>query len=219
MPSTNVFHWPDGRGWLILAGNADDDIRARAINQAAADGAVAYLKMSGDLDAGERTMEDMDALGAPSGYLVDVSAEDDQTVVRQLTESGMVVIESAESGSESRSALLGAAAEGIQTSYESGGVILAEGFSAMAFGAWVVQNDGKLVSGLEWLDGALIAPGVTSAADWAREVLLAQPTAFAIGIGAGSALALGPDGQVQAWGEGQITIALGRDYIARGGNE
>ncbi len=219
MPTTNIFHWPDGRGWLILAGSADDDIRARALNQTAADGAIAYVKMSGSLEAGEQTMEDMIALGAPSGYLVDVSAEDDETIVQQLTEAGMVVIESGANGADSRSVLLGAAAQGIQASYQSGGVILAEGFSAMVFGAWVVQDDGTLVSGLEWLQGALLAPGVISAADWGRAVLLERPTTIAIGIGLGSALALGPDGQVQAWGEGQITVALGRDYIAREGNE
>ena len=206
MPSTTVLHWPD------------DDVRARARTQAAADGAIAYLKMSGALAAGEQTMEDMIALGAPTGYLVDSSAEDDRTVVRELAEAGMVVIESGPSPAEARALLLGAAAEGIQASYKNGGVILAEGFSAMAFGAWVVQADGSLVPGLEWVDGALVGPGVASAAEWARAVLLAQPAAFAIGIGRGSALALGPDGQVQAWGAGQITIALGLDFIARGGS-
>ncbi len=219
MPTTNIFHWPDGRGWLILAGDADDDIRARALNQTAADGAIAYVKMNSSFEAGEETMEAMIALGAPSGYLVDVAAEDDQTVVSQLTEAGMVVIESGVSGAESRSVLLGAAAEGIRASYASGGVILAEGFSAMVFGAWVVQDDGTLVPGLEWLQSALLAPGVIGAAEWGRAALLERPTTIAVGIGPGSALALGPDGQVQAWGEGQITVALGRDYIAREGNE
>jgi hypothetical protein len=219
MPAQNVFSWPEGRGWLILSGgvDADDEVRAQALGRAVADGGVAYVVLSSSAETAERVLEDMEELGAPSGYLVDVNAEDDRTLHDKLADAGMIVIESGASAVDVRSALRGAAIEGIQAAYENGAVVLAEGLSAMAFGAWVVRGDGGLEGGLEWLDGSLVAPGVTQTADWARGMLEAQPSAFAVGIGLGSALALGPDGQVETWGKREITIALGPAYVGSTG--
>ncbi len=216
MPSKSVFRWLDGRGWLVLSGGGDgaSEIRAQALGRLAADGGVAYIPLSGNLETAEAVLEDMLDLGAPSGYLVDVSAEDDATITAKLADAGIIVIEASASAAEARSALLGAAVEGIQAAYEHGAVILAEGLSAMAFGDWLVKDDGTVMPGLEWLDGALIAPGVTNAAAWARELLLEYPLVFVVGIGASSALALGPDGQLEAWGDGEITVALGRSYAS-----
>src|SRR5690606_9908974 len=153
-------------------------------------------------------------LGAPAGYLVDVTSEDDRTVVSRLTDAAVVVVGPAGSAEAIRSSLLGAAAEGLQTAFENGAVILAEGQSAMVFGEWVVRDSGELVDGLEWVAGSLIAPGVTNAAAWAREVLLAQTLEYVVGIGAGSALALGPDGEVEIWGKGEVTVALGQSLTS-----
>lgn len=213
MPTRSVFHWPDGRGWIVLSGGVDPggDIRAFAIGRAAADGGVAVVTTGGGGESAERVLDDVEDLGAPSGYLVDVSSEDDATVTAKLADAGMILIEAGESAAEIKSALMGAAAEGIQTAFENGAVILAEGVSAQALGGWIVKDDGQLAAGLEWLDG-LIAPGVTSAAQWGHDLLLEQPLAYVVGIGAGSALALGPDGQVETWGKGEVSVALGRNY-------
>jgi hypothetical protein len=69
---------------------------------------------------------------------------------------------------------------------------------------------------VEWLENALIVPFITSIAEseQVRDVLEAQPTAIAVGVGAGSALALGPDGEVETWGRRQVTVALGRSHKA-----
>lgn len=214
MPEANIFRWMDGRGLLVLSGGADDEIRASALGRSAADGGIAYLTMSGSLESGERTLEEMEDLGAPSGYVVDVATEDDQTVTARLADAGMIVIESAPSAADARSLLLGAAAEGILTAYQNGAVILTEGLSAMAFGQWVTKDDGTLVNGLEWVESALIAPGVTDVADWARGVLQTQPAAFAVGIATGSALALDGDGNIETWGNRQVTVALGRSFTS-----
>src|SRR5262245_3139964 len=93
MPSRNVFHWVDGRGWLVLPGGPEraGALRARAVARAAADGGMACISVSG-VDAGEKLLDDLADLGAPSGYLVDLAAEDDQTVESRLSEGGMVII-------------------------------------------------------------------------------------------------------------------------------
>lgn len=218
MPTNNVFRWLDGRGWLILSGGdtASDEIRAVALARAAADGGIAYVTVSGNAEVGERVLEDMEDLGAPSGFLVNATTEDDQTLQNRIAEAGMVVIEGNTNAETARSVLLGAAVDGIQKAYENGAVILAERSSAMAFGGWLVRESGDLVAGLEWVEAALIAPGIETVTDWARPLLQTQPAAFAVGIGVGSALALGSAGQVEILGQKQVSIALGSGFVGTG---
>lgn len=214
MAHKNVLRWLDGRGWLVLAGSPDDAIRAQAIERLAADGGVAYVTLGSNSDQGEQVLADMADLGAPAGYLVDVLSEDDETVQSKLSQAGMVVIEGAADAAQMRSALMGAASEGIQVAFENGAVVLAEGWGAEVFGAWLRLADGRVVTGLEWLEAALLVTGtdaVGTAPD-AQHILRTQAEAIAIGIGAGSALALGPDGEVELWGAQRVTVALGRAY-------
>jgi hypothetical protein len=216
MAQHTVLQWMDGRGWLVLSGGhvAGSQVRAQALGRIAADGGVAYISLGSSSNLGEQALADLDDLGAPPGYLVDVISEDDQTIQTRLADASMIVVEANSSVADLRSALIGAAADGIQAAYEHGAIILVEGLSAAVFGAWVYLQTGKIASGLDWLHNTLIVPGVTAIADSqaGREVLAAQPGAIAIGIGSGSALALGPDGEVEIWGEKQVTITLGRGY-------
>lgn len=218
MASNAALQWLDGRGWLVLAGStpANDAVRGRALAISAADGGIAYLATRGVDTAVEQIMLDMEDLGAPSGYLVDVLTEDDAVIQSKLAEAGMIVIGGDPSVSNVRSVLLGAAIAGIQQAFENGAVVLAEGPAAMAFGAWLLQDDGQINSGFGWLYNGLIVPGIASVSESpvTRVALAAQPSALAIGIGAGSALTLGPDGEVETWGEQQVSIALGPTFGA-----
>lgn len=216
MPNRNVFHWIDGRGWLVLAGSADstNDIRALALAKAAADGGLAFVSLGGGMDAAEHVLYDLEDLGAPAGYIVDVMTEDDATVTTKLTETSVVVIEAAPTAEDARSTLVGAAMEGIQAAYENGAIVLVEGQSAMAFGEWIVRQNGELANGLEWLTAAIVAPAVTNAGAWARDVLMTEGLAYVVGIGAGTALAFGPDGELEVWGKGEVTVALGRSLLS-----
>lgn len=207
MPTQSVLNWLDGRGWLILSGGDDDEIRAQALGRVAADGGVACVSLTGDPDA---LLDDIADLGAPSGYLVDVYGEDDETLREKLAQAGMVVITGGVSAADVRGALLGAALEGIESAYSNGAVILLEDYSAMAFGSWLVEDG--VQPGLEWLAGAAVLTGVDDAAYHAKPIFDAQPNAIAIAIMFGSALGLGPDGQVETWGKREVTIALGPAY-------
>ncbi|MBC6935055.1 MAG: hypothetical protein DWB42_04380 [Chloroflexi bacterium] len=222
MASSNVLRWLDGRGWLVLSGGGGQTgaVRAQALGRAAADGGVAYVSLGNHDGWSERALADMDGLGAPPGYIVDALTEDDRTLTALLAEAGIVVIEDGPDAAVLRSGLIGAAAAGIQTAFENGAVILAEGLSAMVFGAWVAKSAGELLPGLAWLENALVLPGVTSAAqsELAQNVLREHPAAIAVGVGVGSALALGPDGEVEAWGQRQVTVALGSDYTSPKGD-
>jgi hypothetical protein len=218
MPQANVLNWIDGEGWLILSSGRDDEIRANALARVHADGGTVYLAIGGEspteISPTERTMEDMNDLGAHTGYIVDIMTEDDQTLTDKIAEAGMVVISGGESVSELRSALLGAAIKGIRTAYEQGAVIFAEGYAAAVFGTWALLDSGKIAGGLDWLKNALVVVGLTSVGQspQMQAMLRTQPDAVAIGIGTASALALGPGGEIEALGKKQITIGLGKSY-------
>ncbi len=219
MPEQNIFRWMDGRGWLILSGRltpdgADvGDIRSLVLARSAADGAVACVALSGDVSAAERLLDDLEELGAPSGYVVDLVTEDDLTITKRLSEASVIVLDSAPDAGTARSLLLGAPIEGIQTAFENGGMILAEGHSAAVFGTWVRTQEGGVTNGMEWLEGAVVFATDHPVGGVARTVLELQPHGYAVGIGSGSALALGPDGEVQVWGRGQVSVALGSAYV------
>ncbi len=207
MPVQSVFHWLDGRGWLVFSGGQDDEIRALALGRVAADGGVACVALSGDPDA---LLDDIADLGAPSGYVVDVFGDDDQTLRDKLAQAGMVIVTGGVDPVDARGALHGAALEGIESAYSNGAVVLLEGYSASAFGSWIV--DGEVKPGLDWLEGAAVLTGVDNAASYAKPIFEAQPSAIAVAIMQGTALALGPDGQIETWGGREATIALGPAY-------
>jgi hypothetical protein len=209
MARNNVLRWKDGRGWLVLSGDASTDIRAQALGRVSADGGVAYLG-----EHSEETLDDMVDLGAPAGYVVDVMAEDDETIQATVADAGLVVIGGYSSAREVRSGLLGAAAKGMEAAFGNGAIILAEGQAAAVFGRWVATEADALLSGLNWLENGLILPDVTSLAESvaARVALGREASAIVISIGSESALALGPDGEVETWGARQVAIALGSNY-------
>ncbi len=208
MPSQTVFHWLDGRGWLVFSGGESDEGRATALGRMAADGGVACVSFADDPDY---LLDDLADLGSPPAYLVDVFGEDDQTVHDQLAQAGMIVVEGGASALEIRGALRGPALEGMQAAYENGALILLEGTGAAAFAAWLLEDE-AVEAGLEWLIGALVLVGVRNAAPDAKPVLDTQPTAIAVAVMSGSALALGPDGEIETWGQSEVTVALGAAY-------
>ncbi len=216
MARNNVLQWRDGRGWLVLSGGhvSESYVRAQAIGHIDADGGVAYITFGSSIESTEILMNDMQDLGAPSGYFVDVMSEDDETIRAKLGEASLIVVESGKTSAEARSALLGAAVEGMQVAYENGAIILLEGNSAAAFGTWILMDNGEIRQGIGWFSQLFLLPGVTGVAqsEVGKAALEEEPSALALGIGVGSALALGPDGEVEPWGEQQVTIALGRSF-------
>lgn len=214
MPSQNIFQWKDGRGWLVFSGGNDATgaVRATAIERASADGGLAVLVM-GDAVAADDALQDMQELGAPAGYLVDVLTEDDDTIRQRIGEAGIVLLSSDSPPNELRSGLLGAAIEGVETAYERGAIIALEDQAAAVFSTYFLAGE-AVGAGFEWLQHIAVVPGMTSAAESpiAQAITAQQPEAVVVGIGEGAALALGGDGTVETWGNKAITIALGSAY-------
>lgn len=216
MAGNTVLRWRDGHGWLVFSGGNDSSsaVRAQTLERAAADGSVVYLSLDGTMSSVEAAMDDLEDLGAGAGYLVDVLTEDDDTIKLRVGDASIVVIQGEQDAAEVRSKLLGAAIEGIRTAYERGAMILVEGVCANAFGAWILGEDGAVRDGLGWLERGFIVAGVIAVSNSpsAMLALTKHPDAIAIGIGVGSGLALGPAGEIEPWGQGQVTIVLGSAY-------
>lgn len=212
MPTQQIFEWKAGGGWLVLSGGADPTsaIRAAVIERSAADGGLACVSF-GDDAAAEQILEDMQDLGAVSGYLVDVFSEDDDTLKDRLGDASIVVV-SGGNGAQVRSALMGAALVGIERAYSNGGIVLVEGASVEAFGEFCFNADGTLGSGFGWLARCwLTADATLHAQDAAvQAVLMPNPQAFVMSVGAGSAFVVGLD--VETWGNRQIQLLLGAAY-------
>lgn len=212
MSRSSVLEWPDARGWLVLAGGPDTAVRGRAIQRMGAGGVVVYINTGHGSDS---IQEDMEDLGAPTGYILDILSEDDETIQQQMADANLIVIGGEDSTTDIRSAVIGPVATAIKEGLERGAVLLCEGNAAAIWGTWMVDEAGGPLPGLEWLPRSIVVPGVTSVAEnpMATRLLAEHPNALLIGPGHTSALALGPDGAVEAWGERQVMIALGREYV------
>ena len=218
MPVRAAISWLEARGWLVLAGSvrSSEAVRARSLAVAAADGGVAILACAGANEAVEQLLNEFEDLGAQSGYVVDAFVEDDQTLRSRLADAGIVVVGAESDASLVHDVLVGAVSEGIRMAWQHGALVLLEGPAAMSAGSWTLHEEDSCRNGLGWLSDAVILPGVTDVgSSTAVSALLAEaPAAVALGIGPQAALALGPDGELEIWGEQQVSIALGTAWHA-----
>ena len=205
--------WISGSGWLVFAAeNTNSAVRAQALARMDSDGGVAYISLADD--GGDSLMDDMEDLGAPTGYMIDIELEDSATIRQQLKDISMVVLESGASLDRLARALRGSVVDALREAYEGGALILVEGLAVNLFGRWSVSDSGHVFEGLDWLKNVFIEPDVSSLEESraVQMVLRAHPQAIALEIGVGSALALGAGGRVEVWGAGQVTVALGSHY-------
>lgn len=210
MPQSALLKWPDSHGWIVFAGGTDDDIQAQVLERALAGKPLVYLGAASDLDTAERALEALEDLGAPSGYLVDIATEDDETIIDQIGDAGIIIIGDGPHTAALRSGLVGAALTGITEALDSGAFLVLEGAAAQVFGG-LLAPEANAKPGVNWLEDAAVVTGFEQADAQARlrAILLAHPTAYGLGIGSRSALALGPKGEIEAWGERQITVTIG----------
>lgn len=209
-----LLSWKQGRGWLVFSGGDDvtSEIRAQVLSRAKPAGGVVYISFADD--GGDSLLDDMDDLGAPPGYMVDVEYESAETIVEQLQPASVVVIEVGSNLDTLIDALTDPVQAGLIEAYNRGAIILVEGLAVNVFGRWAVSDTGHVVEGLNWVANAFIEPNA-SGVEGSRTVqmiLQEYDEAIAVSIEAGSALALGPAGEIELWGDQQVTISLGRGY-------
>ena len=222
MPQANIFSWRGGIGWLILSGGGPSDsddvfsIESMALSHTVSPGPVAYIWAAGDIETADRHMDLLRDMGARTGYMVDILAEEDDALFRQLAEAGMIILGDGPRQSTLREALVGVALRGIEEAFGRGATIYSAGASAAHWGAYALQDD-ALVPGFGWLRHAVVLPGYTSdQAERLRDCVRQIPDAlgYGLGLGVGAALAFGPGGELEVWGNRAITVSLGQSYNA-----
>ena len=217
MPASHVLQWKDGAGWLVLSGGGDtrdtEPIDAQVQTRAAADGPLAYIWAAGDYDRAIRYMDYLAEMGGRPGYLVDLASEDNITLERKLAESGLIVLGDGPHIDALLAGLAGPAQRGMQTAFSFGATIVGIGAGGAVLGSLVLTSPPEQTPrhGLEWVKNAVIAPGIKSLDEESRliQLLRDNPQAYALGIGIGSALVLGPSGEIELWGRREVTISLG----------
>lgn len=210
--STGIpFSWLESNGWLVLSGSADalSEIRALALSRMVPDGAIAYISLADDL--GDDLMDDMSDLGAPTGYLVDLEDDDNNAIYEQLRDASMIVIEPGDSITRLKRLMSQTVIRAIKEALELGALILFEGVASSLAGDHIVLDDGRVSTGLKFIENVYISPDTSSILDTvaAQDIYVESSETVFIGIQSGSALVLGPNGYVEIWGEKQVTISLG----------
>jgi len=220
--------WRAGAGWLVLAGGGSwreaetDEVDATALGWADLDRPMAIMPTAGSTVAeAEALLDYYVELGGPTGYVVPIfDATDAQKAdnCQLLREAGFVHISD---GSETvnlvRALRESPAVEALVSAFERGAVVMGVGAGAAALGTWVVNpqpgagpSRRAAEPGLDWLNSIIVAPHFegTEAAHQLRHLLNQKPNCLGIGIPDRVGLNLGPSGEVQNVGPGQVTVVV-----------
>jgi cyanophycinase len=219
--------WRAGMGWLVVAGGGSwreeetGDVDAAALGWADLDGPTAVLPTAGQSIAeAEALLEYYIDLGGPQGYVVpifDAAGAQRMENYRLLREASLIYVSDGPDALALVRALRGSPAlDAMIRAFEDGAVVAGMGVGAAALGAWVEDPQtaaGKepcAVSALGWLPNVIVAPHFkgTEVAHRLRWLLNLQPGCLGLGVPDQAALGLGPGGEVEHVGPGQVTVVV-----------
>jgi len=227
MTRAGPLQWRAGTGWLVLAGGSSSqetdmgDVDAAALGWADLDKPMAVLPTAGTSTIEtEALLECYADLGGPNGYVLPIF----DAVGAQLAENyrllegaGLVYIsDGPEPLTLVRALRASPALEALTRAFERGAVILGVGAGAAALGAWMADPEPRggratrVEPALGWLTNVVVAPHFegTEAAHLLRQLLNLKPNCLGLGIPDGVALGLGPAGEVENVGSGQVTVVV-----------
>lgn len=219
--------WRAGRGWLILAGGGSwreeetGEVDAAALGWADLDRPMAVLPTAGSSTIEAEALVDYYAdLGGPNGYVVPIF----DAVGAQLAENcdllqdaGLIYMsDGPETVSLVRALRESPVMEAIARAFERGATVVGVGAGAAALGAWVADGEPgggaatRAEPGLGWLNNVIVAPHFegTKVAHQLRELLDLKPNCLGLGIPDRVGLGLGPSGEVENVGPGQVTVVV-----------
>jgi hypothetical protein len=92
-----------------------------------------------------------------------------------------------------------------------GAVILPTGSAAASLGTWYLSATNAVEAGVGWVAGAIILTEVAepSEHDTVRSWLEEEPKGYALALAEHTLVALGPDGDIEVWGDAEPVIVLG----------
>jgi len=225
MPQQGPLRWLDGEGWIVLLGGGNphrgetDPVDIRLLSVANLDRPMIVLTGGGSPREAEAILDHYTQLGGPGGVTFALpSAQtgllDTPDVLMLIKEAGIIYL-----GGEDPFALIAnlyesLAFQQIVESYSTlqGLTLIGAGAGAAALGRWAFTPEPphQQAMGLGFVMNAVIVPHFTSTAD--SPVLRALPqideSLLGLGVPDGTALAMGPQGQLEMWGEGQVTAVV-----------
>jgi cyanophycinase len=166
---------------------------------------------------GEALLENYADLGGANGYVVpifDAAGAQRMENCHLLEQAGLIYISDGPDALGLVRALRGSPAlQALARAFDDGAAVLGMGAGAIALGAWIADPDNleRAEPGWGWLPDVVVEPHFTEteAADRLQSLLNAQSACLGLGIPEQSALALGPAGEVESVGPGQVTVVLG----------
>ena len=210
MSLTTPFTWLDSNGWLVLSGPPDalGEVRSQALSRYDGASAIAYISLAPDL--GDALMDDMAELGAPTGYLVDLEAADNNEIYDRLNAAGMIVIDAAQNPRRLQRLMTQTVRSALKSVLERGALVLFEGPAASLAGERFLTKQGELRAGLSFVHNALITASADgfAAGKLTRSLQHELTEVSILCLAPGSALALGPERQIETWGDGEVAISL-----------
>jgi hypothetical protein len=225
MPQQGPLRWLDGEGWLVLLGGGDwrsgetDQVDAQLLSVANLDRPMIVLTAEGSAANADAILEHYSLLGGPGGEAFSLGTITRDQLLSQeflllLQEAGILYLGGENplplSGNLVSTEALAHIVEGFSTL--QGLTLIGSGAGATALGRWVFspQPPYHQAIGLGFVLNAVIAPHFAGTEN--SPILRALPqigeNLLGLGIPDGVALALGPGGQVETWGEGRVTAVV-----------
>ena len=190
-----------------------DEQAARVLGVMDVAGPVVLVVLSpGEVEQGASELAVFtDPSGLPGSVVVlDPPGGGNPSLLEVLGEAALIVIADCGPDESLRQALEeSGASDVLLEALRSGSVIIAEGAAAEVLG----QSTGgeEPAPGLGWLPGAVVRTHYLP--DRPCPALPQRSHLYRLGLGEGAALALGPGGSVEVWGQPSPVVALGTGWL------
>ncbi len=215
--------WRPGKGWLVLIGGTTyfwrgtEAIDRAAIDAMSLDAPIAFVPAANcPPEYGTSFLAAYTALGAPDGYVVPItsreSAHDAQNAAL-LCEAGLIYF-----GGGDATALLASmtdtpALEAVVDAYERGAVICGMSAGAIGLAERGLSLGAGVLEGWSLVSRVLVSVHHSAGREDSFEAAMREhPDMLGLGLPEDAALALGPDGEIESWGDEEIVVKRGARF-------
>lgn len=215
--------WRPGKGWLVLIGGTTyfwrgtEAIDRAAIEAMSLDAPIAFVPAANcQLEYGTSFLATYRSLGAPDGYVVPVHDRDsahDTENAALLREAGLIYF-----GGGDTTALLASmtdtpALEAVVDAYERGAVICGMSAGAIGLSERGLSLGAGVLDGWSMVSRVLVSVHHSAEREEAFEAAMREHCEhLGLGLAEDAALALGPEGQIEQWGEPGIVVKRGTTF-------
>jgi hypothetical protein len=228
MPTQGPLSWMDGEGWLVLSGGGDwqsgetEQVDTQLLSIANLDRPMIVMLSDGSRIQADAVLDYYTGLGGPGGEafsFTNLSREQLQApyLLSLIEEAGILYLGGSNPLPLVQNLRHTTALQQILRGYTTlqALTLFGVGAGAAALARWTFGPDPQYlqVEGLELLYNAVVVPHFTRTEDSPilRQMPKVAPDVLGLGIPGGCALALGPMGQVESWGTGNVTAVIKAD--------